>query len=88
MSEEIKKGSKKVLQGKVTSNKGDKSISVLVERQVQHPLYRKYFKRSKKMHAHDETNQCNIGDIVKIQETRPLSKLKRWVLVDIVERAK
>ena len=88
MSEEIKTISKKVLQGKVTSNKGDKSIAVLVERQVQHPLYKKYYKQSKKMHAHDESNQCNIGDVVKIQESRPLSKTKRWVLVDVVERAK
>jgi len=88
MSEEIKTSSKKVLQGKVTSNKGDKSISVLVERQVQHPLYKKYYKQSKKMHAHDELNQCNIGDVVKIQESRPLSKTKKWVLVDVVERAK
>jgi small subunit ribosomal protein S17 len=88
MSEEIKTSSKKVLQGKVTSNKGDKSISVLVERQVQHPLYKKYYKQSKKMHAHDESNQCNIGDVVKIQESRPLSKTKKWVLIDVVERAK
>ena len=88
MSEEIKTGSKKVLQGKVVSNKGNKSIAVLTERQVQHPIYKKYYKQSKKMHAHDEANDCNIGDIVKIKESRPLSKTKRWVLVDIVERAK
>ncbi len=88
MSEEIKTSSKKVLQGKVTSNKGEKSITVLTERQVQHPIYKKYYKQSKKMHAHDENNECNIGDIVKIKESRPLSKTKRWVLDGIVERAK
>lgn len=88
MSEEIKTGSKKILQGKVTSNKGDKSITVLTVRQVQHPLYKKYYKQSKKMHAHDESNTCNIGDVVRIQESRPLSKTKKWVLVDIIERAK
>lgn len=88
MTEEVKTSSKKVLQGKVTSNKGDKSITVLITRQVQHPLYKKYYKESKKMHAHDETNTCNIGDVVRIQESRPLSRTKRWILVDIVERAK
>jgi small subunit ribosomal protein S17 len=88
MSEEIKTSSKKVLQGKVTSNKGDKSITVLTERQVQHPIYKKYYKQSKKMHAHDELNECSIGDIVKIKESRPLSKTKRWVLESVIERAK
>lgn len=88
MSEEIKTSSKKILQGKVTSNKGDKSITVLTERQVQHPIYKKYYKQSKKMHAHDEANECNIGDIVRIKESRPLSKTKRWVLEGIIERAK
>lgn len=73
--------------GKVVSNKMEKSIVVLVERQVKHPLYGKYIKRSTKIHAHDESNQCNIGDTVRIEETRPLSKTKSWALVDVVERA-
>ncbi len=87
MAEE-KKSFKKVMQGKVVSNKGDKSIVVMVERQVQHPLYKKYYKQSKKYMSHDEMNECSIGDVVKIKESRPLSKRKRWVLIDIVEKAK
>jgi small subunit ribosomal protein S17 len=86
---EIKKESqKRVLEGKITSNKSNKTITVSVERQVAHPLYRKYFKRSKKFIAHDEDNQCNIGDTVRIKESRPLSARKRWTLVEIVARAK
>jgi small subunit ribosomal protein S17 len=77
----------RTLSGKVVSNKMDKSIVVLVERQVKHPLYGKYVKRSTKIHAHDENNQCNIGDIVTIQETRPVSKTKSWTLVEVTERA-
>ncbi|MAA65754.1 MAG: 30S ribosomal protein S17 [Alteromonadaceae bacterium] len=77
----------RTLSGKVVSNKMEKSIVVLVERQVKHPLYGKYLKRSTKIHAHDENNQCNIGDIVRIEETRPISKTKSWSLVDVVERA-
>ncbi|MEQ5836409.1 30S ribosomal protein S17 [Marinobacter sp. R17] len=77
----------RTLSGKVVSNKMDKSIVVLVERQVKHPLYGKYIKRSTKIHAHDESNQCNIGDTVRIEETRPISKTKSWALVDVVERA-
>lgn len=83
-----KKVFKRILQGKVVSDKNNKTITVLVERQVSHPIYKKYFKMSKKMTAHDENNDCNIGDTVRIKEFRPLSKTKRWVLVDIVERAK
>lgn len=83
-----KKVFKRILQGKVTSNKTDKTITVLTQRQIQHPIYKKYYKVSKKMLAHDENNDCNEGDIVRIKEHRPLSKRKRWVLVDIVERAK
>lgn len=87
--EEVKKTtSKKVLQGKVTSNKPDKTVVVTVVRQVAHPLYKKYFKRSKNFMAHDENNSCNVGDTVKIRECRPLSARKRWELVEIVERAK
>ena len=74
--------------GLVTSNKMEKSITVSVERKVKHPIYGKFLKKSTKFTAHDETNECNIGDTVKISETRPLSKNKRWRLVEIVERAK
>ncbi|MFP4368318.1 MAG: 30S ribosomal protein S17 [Candidatus Kapaibacterium sp.] len=74
--------------GKVFSNKADKTITVLVERRVAHPLYKKYYKQSKKFLAHDENNDCNIGDLVRIKESRPLSRRKRWVLIDIIERAK
>ena len=74
--------------GVVSSNKMNKSIVVLVERKVKHPLYEKFVKKSTKFTAHDEENKCNIGDIVKIMETRKLSKNKNWRLVDIIERAK
>ena len=74
--------------GIVTSNKMQKSITVSVERRQKHPMYGKFIKTTKKFHAHDEENQCNIGDTVKIMETRPLSKSKRWRLVEIIERAK
>ena len=72
----------------VASNKMDKTISVLVERKLMHPIYGKFVKKSKKFFAHDENNDCNIGDLVKIEESRPLSKLKRWRLVEILEKAK
>ena len=74
--------------GVVTSNKMDKSITVVIEKKVKHPKYGKFLKQSKKFHAHDEKNECGIGDTVKIMETRPLSKLKRWRLVEVVEKAK
>lgn len=74
--------------GIVTSNKMEKSIVVSVERRVKHPIYGKFIKKTKKFMAHDEQNQCKIGDIVRIMETRPLSKNKCWRLVDIIERAK
>jgi small subunit ribosomal protein S17 len=77
----------RTLTGRVVSNKMDKSITVLIERRVKHPIYGKYVKRSTKLHAHDETNQCRIGDLVTICETRPVSKTKSWALVDVVERA-
>lgn len=70
---------KRVLQGTVVSDKGDKTIVVLVERRVMHPQYRKFIKRSKKYHAHDEGNQFKIGDSVRIEECRPLSKTKNWM---------
>ncbi|AZS51740.1 30S ribosomal protein S17 [Entomomonas moraniae] len=77
----------RTLMGRVISDKMDKTITVLIERRVKHPIYGKYVKRSTKLHAHDETNQCRIGDTVSIRETRPLSKTKAWTLVEVVERA-
>ncbi|MFT2007370.1 30S ribosomal protein S17 [Pontibacter sp. 13R65] len=74
--------------GKVVSNKMDKSITVLVESRMKHPMYGKFVSKSTKFMAHDEKNECNIGDTVRIQETRPLSKNKNWRLVEIIERAK
>ncbi len=74
--------------GVVVSNKMTKTISVAVERRLQHPIYGKFVKKTKKFMAHDENNDCNIGDLVRIMETRPLSKNKRWRLVEIIERAK
>lgn len=79
---------RKVRFGLVTSNKMDKTIVVKVERRVKHPIYGKYVKKSSKFVAHDENNECGIGDTVQIMETRPLSKRKRWRLTKIVERAK
>ena len=75
------------LPGRVISNKMDKSITVLVERRVRHPLYKKFIQRSTKLHAHDEQNDCKQGDKVLIQECRPISKTKSWRLVEVVERA-
>ena len=74
--------------GKVVSNKMDKTIVVAIEDRVEHPLYKKIVDRTYKLKAHDENNECNIGDRVKVMETRPLSKDKRWRLVEIVEKAK
>jgi small subunit ribosomal protein S17 len=74
--------------GVVTSNKMVKTITVSVERKVKHPIYGKFVKKTTKFHAHDEKNECSIGDLVKIMETRPLSKTKRWRLVEIVEKVK
>ncbi len=74
--------------GKVVSAKMDKSISVLVERRLQHPLYKKYISKSSRFHAHDESNECNEGDIVEIEETRPMSKTKNWRLLRVVEKAR
>jgi len=91
MSKEIaseEKSRRRVLRGEVVSNKMDKTIVVRVIRQIQHELYKKYLKRSKKHHAHDVNNDCAIGDIVDIIESRPYSKTKTWELAEIVERAK
>ena len=79
---------RKTRTGKVISNKMDKTIVVAIEEHVKHPLYKKIVKDTYKLKAHDENNESNIGDIVKVMETRPLSKDKRWRLVEIVERAK
>lgn len=84
----VKTGHRRVLLGRVISNKPDKTIVVRVERYVQHPLYKKYYKRSKKMMTHDEHNECRIGDLVRVMECRPLSRRKRWILTEVVERAK
>ena len=79
---------RKTRTGKVTSDKMDKTITVAIENPVKHPLYGKIVKRTYKLKAHDENNECRIGDTVKVMETRPLSKDKRWRLVEIIERAK
>ena len=78
----------RTVSGRVVSDKMDKTITVLVERKVKHPLIGKVVVKSNKFHAHDEKNECNIGDTVRIMETRPLSKLKRWRLTEIIERVK
>lgn len=77
----------RTLTGKVVSNKMEKSITVLIERRVRHPKYGKFVRKSSKIHAHDETNQCHEGDVVTIEECRPISKTKAWRLVQVVERA-
>ncbi|NMB83118.1 MAG: 30S ribosomal protein S17 [Ignavibacteria bacterium] len=83
-----KRNTRKIRIGSVVSNKMSKSIIVAIERRVAHPIYKKYFKKTTKLMAHDEKNECGLGDIVKIMETRPLSKRKKWRLVEIVEKAK
>jgi small subunit ribosomal protein S17 len=77
----------RTIQGRVVSNKMNKTITVLIERKVRHPLYGKYIKRSTKVHAHDENNECQEGDVVAIRECRPMSKSKTWRLVNVVEKA-
>ena len=84
----VERNLRKTRTGKVVSNKMQKTIVVAVEDHVKHPLYGKIVKRTYKLKAHDENNECNIGDVVKVMETRPLSKDKRWRLVEIVERVK
>lgn len=83
-----KRSLRKVRQGVVSSNKMDKSVTVSVHWKEKHPIYGKYVSKSKKFHAHDENNECNEGDTVRIMETRPLSRTKRWRVIQIVERAK
>ena len=77
----------RTIEGRVVSNKMNKSVTILVERQVKHPLYGKYIRRSTKLHAHDEENTCNEGDVVRVSECRPLSKTKNWRVVEVVTRA-
>lgn len=79
---------KRTLTGRVVSNKMDKTVTVLIERKVKHPLYGKIVRRSQKFHAHDETNQYLEGDMVTIQESRPLSRTKAWVVTELVEKTK
>ena len=88
MAEAITRNLRKERIGTVTSNKMDKTIAVAVERKVKHPIYGKFIKKTTRFHAHDEKNEASIGDVVRISETRPLSKTKRWRLVEIIEKAK
>ena len=82
------RGNRKVREGIVVSNKMDRTIVVEQKRKVRHPLYKRYITLTKKYHAHDEKNECSIGDVVRIMETRPISKTKRWRLVSILEKAR
>jgi small subunit ribosomal protein S17 len=84
----LERNLRKTKTGVVTSSKMDKTITVAVERKVKHPIYGKFVKKTNKFHAHDEKNECGIGDTVKIMESRPLSKTKRWRLIEVVEKAK
>lgn len=84
----LERNLRKIRIGFVSSNKMDKTVTIAVERKVKHPMYGKFVKKTTKFHAHDEKNECSIGDLVKIMETRPLSKTKRWRLVEIVEKVK
>ena len=84
----LKRNLRKTRIGVVVSNKMDKTITIAIERKIPHPIYKKYFKKTTKLMAHDEKRECNVGDKVKVMETRPLSKNKRWRLEEIVEKAK
>lgn len=84
----LERNLRKIRTGVVSSNKMDKTVTVAVERKVKHPIYGKFVKKTTRFHAHDEKNECSIGDVVKIMETRPLSKTKRWRLVEVVEKVK
>jgi small subunit ribosomal protein S17 len=77
----------RTLQGRVVSDKMDKSITVMIERRVKHPLYGKFVRKSTKVHAHDENNECQVGDVVVVEQCRPLSKTKSWRFVKLIERA-
>jgi small subunit ribosomal protein S17 len=84
----LERNLRKIRIGVVSSNKMDKTVTVAVERKVKHPIYGKFVKKTTRFHAHDEKNECSIGDVVKIMETRPLSKTKRWRLIEVVEKVK
>lgn len=84
----VRRSRRKIMQGRVVSDAGQKAIIVEIETRKQHPLFKKMVKKSKRFMAHDENNECRVGDRVRIMETRPLSKRKRWRLVEVVERAK
>ena len=85
--EEAKRHLRKTREGRVCSDKGDKTIVVLIERRVRHPLYGKEIRVEKKVHAHDEENRAKVGDVVRVMETRPLSRMKRWRLVEIISES-
>jgi small subunit ribosomal protein S17 len=86
--QQLQRNARKERVGRVVSDKMDKSITVAIERKVKHPKYGKFMKKTTKLMAHDEKNECGIGDTVKIMETRPLSRNKRWRLIEIIEKAK
>ncbi len=86
MVDQAQSTEKRTVQGRVVSDKMDKTITVMIERKVRHPLYGKYIKRSTKLHAHDENNECQEGDLVSVVETRPISKNKTWRLVKVIEK--
>ena len=90
MSEETTSNpsSNRTLDGRVTSSAMDKTVTVLIERKVKHPLYGKFMRRSTKIHAHDEENACSAGDLVRVEQCRPLSKTKTWRLIEIIEKAR
>jgi len=77
----------RVLTGKVVTNSRDKTIAVMVERKVRHPIYKKYIKKSTKVHAHDEKNECGLGDVVRVSESKPFSKTKSWALIEVIEKS-
>ena len=87
MSDNQQEKSQRTVEGRVVSNKMNKTVTVLVERQVKHALYGKYIRRSTKLHAHDEDNTCNEGDVVRVSECRPLSKTKNWRVVEVIARS-
>ena len=87
MSDNTENKQLRTVEGRVVSNKMDKTVTVLVERQVKHPLYGKYIKRSTKLHAHDADNACNEGDVVRVTEIAPMSKTKNWRVVEVITRA-
>jgi len=87
MSENTENKALRTVEGRVVSNKMDKTVTILVERQVKHPLYGKYIKRSTKLHAHDADNACNEGDVVRVTEIAPMSKTKNWRVVEVITRA-